>query len=249
MLNRIIIFGLLIIFYQLKFIQMAKIKLSAIVSEMRGKLNGSVFSRNRGGAYLRTKVTPLNPQTLAQTLVRSSFTAVSQAWKALTQAQRDSWNSSVNNFVGTDIFGDQKTPSGFNLFMRLNKNLNDVGATNLTVPPVPAPVQAFTSLTLSADTGGGTLDVVASDAVALVTRVKVFATAGVSPGKSFVKSEYRQIAALGAGDPAIQEFAAEYIAVFGSLPSVGLKVFLRYTAVLEASGQTGATIAAESVAF
>ena len=42
---------------------MAKIKMTAIVADMRNKLNGSVFSRNRGGAYIRTKVTPINPQT------------------------------------------------------------------------------------------------------------------------------------------------------------------------------------------
>ena len=63
---------------------MAKIKLSAIVSEMRGKLNGSVFSKNRGGAYIRTKVTPVNPQSLAQGLVRATLTNLSQAWRGLT---------------------------------------------------------------------------------------------------------------------------------------------------------------------
>ena len=228
---------------------MAKIKLSAIVSEMRGKLNGSVFSRNRGGAYLRTKVTPLNPQTLAQTLVRSSFTAVSQSWKSLTQGERDAWDSAVNNFIGTDIFGDQKTPSGFNLFMSLNKNLLDVGAATLTLPPVPSAVQAFTSLALSADTGGGTFDMLASAVVAADTAIKVFATPGVSPGKSFVKSEFRQIGVLPAAALAAQDFAAEYQATFGLLPSVGLKVFIKYVPVNTLTGQTGAQLQAQDVAF
>lgn len=228
---------------------MAKIKLSALISEMRGKLNGSVFSRNRGGAYIRTKVTPLNPQTLAQTLVRSSFTAVSQSWKALTQGQRDAWDSSVNNFIGTDIFGDQKTPSGFNLFMGLNKNLLDVGAATLTLPPVPGSVQAFTSLDLAADTGGGSFDMTANAAVAADTSIKVFATPGVSPGKSFVKSEFRQIGVLPAAALAANDFSTEYIATFGLLASAGLKVFIKYVPVNTITGQTGAQLQAEDLAF
>lgn len=228
---------------------MAKVKLSALVSEMRGKLNGSVFSRNRGGAYLRTKITPLNPQTLAQTLVRSSFTAVSQAWKALTQQQRDAWDSSVNNFIGTDVFGDQKTPSGFNLFMKLNKNLLDVNEATLVLPPVPSAVQAFTSLAVVADTGAGTLTVTASDPNTADTAVKVFATAGVSPGKSFVKSEFRQISVHAPAGTAIAVYTAQYIATFGSLPSAGLKVFIKYVPVNINTGQTGAQLQALDVAF
>lgn len=228
---------------------MAKVKFSALVSEMRGKLNGSVFSRNRGGSYLRNKVTPLNPQTLAQTLVRSSFTAISQSWKALTQAQRDAWNSAVNNFIGTDIFGDQKTPSGFNLFMKLNKNLLDVGAATLTLPPVPGSVQAFTSLALSANTTAGTFDMTSSDPVAADTAIKVFATAGVSPGKEFVKSEFRQIGVLPAASLAVNDFATEYIATFGSLPSIGLKDFIKFVPVNTLTGQTGAELQAQDVAF
>ena len=42
---------------------MAKILTTAIVADIRNKLNGSVFSKNRYGAYVRTKVTPVNPQT------------------------------------------------------------------------------------------------------------------------------------------------------------------------------------------
>ena len=66
---------------------MAKIKMTAIVADMRNKLNGSVFSRNRGGAYIRTKVTPINPQTAAQVQARSLLTSLSQGFRSLSQAQ------------------------------------------------------------------------------------------------------------------------------------------------------------------
>ena len=48
-----------------------KIKWGALVVDGRGKLGGHVAAQNRGGSYLRTKVTPSNPQTTFQTGVRS----------------------------------------------------------------------------------------------------------------------------------------------------------------------------------
>ena len=101
---------------------MAKVKFSALISEMRNKLNGSVFARNRGGAYLRTKVTPTNPMTIAQVQARSLLTSFSQAWRGLTEDQRQAWLSVVDQWSRTDVFGDVVNPSGSTLYIRLNIN-------------------------------------------------------------------------------------------------------------------------------
>ena len=55
---------------------MAKIKFGMMMTDARGKLGGQVFSKNKGGAYVRTKVTPSNPQTIAQTTRRALFAAI-----------------------------------------------------------------------------------------------------------------------------------------------------------------------------
>jgi hypothetical protein len=55
---------------------MAKIKFGMMMTDARGKLGGHVFSKNRSGAYVRTKVTPVNGQTTAQTGVRAIFGAI-----------------------------------------------------------------------------------------------------------------------------------------------------------------------------
>src|SRR5690606_18792227 len=110
----------------LNFLSM-KMKWGALVVDGRNKIGGQVASKNRGGSYLRTKVTPANPQTVAQSIVRSIFTVLSQAWRTLTQAQRNAWNAAVTDWQRTDIFGDIKSPSGFTLYMRLNQNLSLIG--------------------------------------------------------------------------------------------------------------------------
>ena len=169
---------------------MAKVKFSALVSEMRNKLNGSVFSKNRAGNYLRNKVTPVNPQTIAQVAARNRLSSWSQAFRGLTAAQIASWNSAVEQFKTTDIFGDMKTPSGINLFTRLNINLDLVGGTNITTPPLPVTLGQIEGLALVSDVSSSTVTLTwTSGAVPANTAWLIEATPCISAGKSFVKSE------------------------------------------------------------
>ena len=52
---------------------MAKIKFGMMMTDASGKLGGQVFSKNRGGSYVRTKSTPVNRQSSAQMNVRGIF--------------------------------------------------------------------------------------------------------------------------------------------------------------------------------
>jgi hypothetical protein len=99
-----------------------KTKFGAIIVDGRNKIGGHVASKNRAGSYLRTKVTPTNPGTTYQVNVRNRLAGISTAWRALTEAQRKAWNVAVSNYARTDIFGDLKNPSGFNLHQQLNNN-------------------------------------------------------------------------------------------------------------------------------
>lgn len=116
---------------------MAKVKFGMMAVDMRNKLGGQVFSKNRGGAYIRTKVTPANAQTSFQTAVRAILTFFAQSFRTLTAAQILAWNNAVSDFTGTDIFGDVRTPSGINLYIRLNANLAKVGEPAISDPPLP----------------------------------------------------------------------------------------------------------------
>lgn len=226
-----------------------KIKWGALVVAGSGKVGGHVAARNRAGAYIRTKVTPINPQTVAQQGVRNSFTTNSQAWKGLTEAQRGAWNSAVEDFKSTDVFGDLKSPSGFNLYMRLNNNLLAAGQAIIPDPPLPGAVFAFTSLSLVADTTLGTLTAAFTAAIPAGSSVLVLATPGVSPGKNFVKSEFRQIAVKTTLDVSPEDLAAEYIVKYGALPTIGKKVFIGFKVVNDTTGQAGTLLQASSIAI
>ncbi len=206
---------------------MAKVKFSALISEMRNKLNGSVFARNRGGAYLRTKVTPVNPQSIAQVAARSLLTQFSQNWRSLTQAQREAWSSVVNQWATTDVFGDVQNPSGQNLYIRLNINISIAGGTPINTPPTPVGAEALTDISLDAAEGAGTFDVAfAPDPVPLDHALVIDSTANLSPGISNASAQFRNIAVVAAAEVSPADLSAEQTAKFGALVE-GQKIFVR----------------------
>lgn len=227
---------------------MAKIKMAHIIAEARGKIGGTVFSRNTFGAYIRARVTPVNPATTAQALVRTQLTSLAQSWRGLTQAQRDAWNQGVVTFTHTDIFGDNVPLTGFNLFMQLNRNLLAAGQATIDDIPVPSAVFNFTSASLSADTTGGNLNLTFAPAIPAGTTMLIKAAAPLSAGKQFVKSELRQINRLVNGDVSPFDLDNSYIAKFGALPSVGTKVFVEMRAVNDATGLAGTRLKVSDIA-
>lgn len=226
---------------------MAKIKFSMIVSEMRNKLNGSVFSRNRGGAYVRNKVTPTNPQTQAQVLARARLTQFSQAWRGLTQAQRDAWNSVTSQWARTDVFGDVVNPSGNALFNRLNINVALAGGSVLSLPPQAVGAAALTDLSIAPAAGTAALPVTFAPAAVPADHVMyVEATANLSAGISNASAQFRHVATLPAATATGEDLIAEYTAKFGSLVA-GQKVFVRAKFIHEVTGEVSQRLVASAI--
>lgn len=216
---------------------MAKLKFGMVVTEASGKLGGHVFARNRGGAYARTKVTPVNPQTQAQSFVRATLASFSQAWRGLTQTQRDAWNAAVSDFARTDIFGDLRNPTGKNLYTLLNINLANAGQSAISVPPLPAAVEAYIAETLTIDVSATQMDLGFSGSDAS-TNMLVEATEPLSPGVDFFKNRYRLIFDAGASPTSPENLWAAYVNKFG-VPAVGTKISVRVYGVNNVTGQAG----------
>jgi len=216
-----------------------KTKFGAIIVDGRGKIGGHVASKNRGGSYLRTKVTPVNARTSAQLAVRNFFTQLSQAWRSLTQAQRDAWNAAVTDYSRTDIFGDLRNPSGINLFQRLNNNLLQIGESVINEPPLPVEVANVVALSVSATVAVPSMELDISETVPANTFLVVLATAPMSAGKSFVKSEFRRIAHYAPTEVSPIDILSDYVSKFGSTGAIGQKIFVKVFTVSAITGQTG----------
>jgi len=220
---------------------MAKLLFTAIVADMRNKLNGTVFSKNRYGAYARTKVTPVNPQTLSQQAARNNLSTNSQAWRGLTEAQRQGWIDAAASFPFTDIFGNSKILSGSALYVKLNNNLVNTGNAAIADAPSPVAIPAINSVTLTAaDTPSFSLAFDPSP-IAADFEMMVFATPNVTPGKYFVKNLYRFIGSVAAAGATPANLLAAYQAIHGN-PVADQKIFVKCFLISTVTGQAGIPI-------
>lgn len=224
-----------------------KVKWGALVVDGRGKIGGHVGSKNRAGSYFRTKVTPVNPSTSFQQTVRNRLAGLSSAWRGLTAAQRAAWNAAVADYAKTDIFGDLRNPSGFNLYQKLNNNLLNCSESALSTPPAAEAVDAFTSFSAAAANGAQTVTLTYAGAIAADHKVLVRATPALSAGVKFVKSEFRQIDVIATADASPFSIETEYIAKFGAVGAAGQKIFFELVQVNTNTGQAGIPVQAVAV--
>lgn len=225
---------------------MAKVLFTAVVADMRNKLNGTVFSKNRYGSYTRTKVTPVNPQTTAQQNARNILSTNSQNWRGITEAQRQSWIDAAPDFPFTDIFGNSKILSGQALYVKLNNNLNIVGELAIAAAPTPVSIPAFSLTLVTADDSANTVIVTGTTPVPANFALVFQATPNVTPGKSFVKNLFRNTSIQAAAATSPYNISADYIALFGD-PVTGMKIFVRAFLVSTISGQAGIPVQAQTI--
>lgn len=226
---------------------MAKILYSALVSDMRNKLNGSVMSKNRYGSYVRNKVTPTNPQTVAQVLARNRLATWSQAWRGITQPQRNGWITGASAFPIIDIFGQSKILAGNALYTQLNVNLAIAGGTSIDDLPTPVSIPALTALTATSAAGTPALSIVfAPTPVDTGFTLVVEATPPTSQSIKFVKNKYRIIATRAAASTSPFNALSAYAAIFGN-PVEGLAISIRVRLISTDTGQSGIPLQAVSV--
>jgi len=112
-------------------------KVNHILSDIRGKLGGVVYARNAFGAYVRTKVTPVNPSTNRQADVRMFLGTLASDWgQNLTPAERAAWTAYAQQTPLTDVFGNQKILSGAQMFVRTNVIALDASVARIDAAPV-----------------------------------------------------------------------------------------------------------------
>lgn len=218
---------------------MALIKFSALVQEMRNKLNGSVASKNRYGNYFRNKTTPVNPQTSYQQNQRARLSSVSQSWGALSDDQRKSFADLASNHPFRNIFGDQVHYDGKAMFSKLNLNLLSAGQSVITqaVPFVEMPFIAITSATAEDD---GTITVNVSETAVPAGYTMIAHATEMLPGSiNFVKNRFRELGTATA-TAGVVTLSTLYASRFQAPTAgdVGKKIHFRIFLVNNTTGQS-----------
>ena len=211
---------------------MALIKLGAFVTEVSGKIGGTIFSKNKGGAYAKNRVVPSNPQTTFQANVRAFFAQIAKKWKTLTQAQRDSWSAAALTVTKINRLGDTIKLSGSQLYQERSLNLY-----NARLPFIDSPVVGVINLNnFLSIFSQSVAELSVNTALQPVGVTMVwYATSSVSPGIKNIGNLYRRIGKTTSLDPSPVDLTTLYNAKFGPAV-VGQRVGIRCVVIENASG-------------
>jgi len=216
---------------------MGLIQYSGLLNGIHGKINGSVFCRNRTGNIIKTKATPINQKSQSQTANRASLLFLSKYWALLTEQQRTDWNVFALTVTNTNYFGQTYNPSGFNTFCRLNQNLYIIGGKTIYSNPLTKNVIALVDPVVSdiaVDNGTYIINFPLQSTSDDTTHA-IYASPDVSAGVSYNKKNFKIIGYIPANTANSFNVYAAYVAVFGQ-PLAGRKIFTKIRAVSKING-------------
>lgn len=115
---------------------MAQIKLTNVLSDIRGKSNGSVFSSNKQGNYFRTNKIGGGLKSAKWSRQKNKVQFISQQWRLLNDDEQTAWNTAGASMLVKNKVGDLKPISGFQFFNKVNLRNLTIGGGIITMPPV-----------------------------------------------------------------------------------------------------------------
>lgn len=203
---------------------MAKIKFGSFVTDMRGKIGGSIYSKNGSGSYVKNLTVPINPNTSRQQAVRNDLKQLSQLWRTASDEERKAWNMAALNQPRQDDLGNTYTQSGFNMFVGVNMIGKALGGAVKANPPQPTPPPDLGDIELVYDAVTPAINMTESGAaVPADTSWIIYMTAPISTGNNSWTSLLSQVIVLPAGTGVSPyNLYAAYVAKFGA-PVIGQK--------------------------
>ena len=217
-----------------------------MVGAVSGRVGGTIFSHNRGGAYIRNGVVPVLVQSGYTENARNALAACARAWGALTAEERQNWAAyTVENPV-VNRLGQKKTLSGHMAYNALNTRLVQAGETPLDVPPNSGSPAPLTDLTADIDVSDGTAILTfAPTPLAAGRRLMVWGCVVNKPGVNYVANKYRLLTYSAAAQATGLDIQSALNARFGALQA-GDRVFLRAQVLDTATGLVSSFISTET---
>jgi hypothetical protein len=190
-----------------------------LVSVLSGKVGGTVFARNRGGAYARAYAIPTRVTSTEAQYIKAAFTAASRGYANLTTGAIAAWDQyGAENPVSNRI-GQLITLKGQSWYVGCNARLIRSGDTPIGLPPIlPSPVIALASAA-ACDVSDGTAEIaIAAHPDDASIKVLVYAARSVSAGKRYVDNLYTGVYISNAGDSGTTlDFGTELQAKLGTM--------------------------------
>lgn len=202
---------------------MAKFLPGPSVGAVSGSIGGTVFSRNRYGAYTRNRAMVTRQTSNAAMNAKARLANISAAWRDETAATKLAWQTWALNNPITDALGQKQTLTGHAAYVGLNTRLHLAGQTLLTVPPIVAAPAPLTALTATWDIGAGDFELVFTPTpIGAAERLWISAAVVNSAGINYVENLMKFIKVSAAAQATDYDISADLALRFGTL-TVGQK--------------------------
>jgi hypothetical protein len=226
-----------------------------IATDMRGSIGGLTASRNRGGAYFRARVAPVQPGSAEQAIVKQLLSQLVNVWSSLlTAEQRAAWDNYADLVHLPNSLGIMRNVGGLGMYVRGNLPRLQAHSTNyprvdegpvdfttgeFTAPDVSAFSEATQGFQVVFDNTDGWASENASGMFVYVSRAQ-------NPGINFFKGPYRFAGAIQGDDVTPPTSPAAMSSPFPFAETQ--KVFVRVTVSRE-DGRLSSTFRAASIAI
>lgn len=210
---------------------MAIIKFGSLVVGARGTIGGVVFSAGKSGPNARLWARGANPRSEGQSSQRQRFSIAPEWWRALTDTQRDDWNTWAADPAQelTNALGEPYYIPGYSWFVALSAQMTRAGyahrddAPTSTWPAIPV-IDAFRF----EDSGGDFVCEIDYDTGEFPSGTGIVIMGAYIPrgGRMVQYSGYKLLISGIASPTGTYDFAINWQYAFG-LPEVGGRAFLR----------------------
>jgi len=215
---------------------MAKVKLTAFIGDIRGKIGGSVFVKSAGGLVLRNNTSPVNKNTVSQSDRKNIEAGLQWDWQRLTQRQRDCWVewtklNPIPQIRDVDlVINAQQTFLKLNFYRRMAgiSIIKDPNFDTTLIEPIGATV-ALAPFNIRL-----VLDRPLNDDLELFI---LFLTFRVTPTVNNPRTGFRYIKFDQSPGASNYPIANSYFDVFGHNPVAGEQLFMKYTTADKLSGK------------
>jgi hypothetical protein len=212
---------------------MAKIMYGTIAGAVSGAVGNQVFSHNRYGAYVRTRVIPTKSGTASALQARATLINASQGWALLTDDQQGAWRTYAQSNPIVDRLGQKQTLDGHGAYVQVNARMLVGGMAKLSLPVAKASPASLLTCSFTAIHAG--LCNLVFTPTPLGSGLKIWVKAAVvdSPGVNYVTNLMKLVAVSTAAEASPFDLASAIEGRFGTLSAgqfVGIEAYVFDTA-------------------
>jgi hypothetical protein len=218
---------------------MASIKLSGLISDIRGKLNGSYFAKRKNVTVMSTnrggKLTKADAGRGALQTAQLAVGRVSQSWAGVTESVKNQWSAFASTKTWFSKTGEPYTPSGYEVYTQTMLNHCSDGSNPYNYFPTIG-TQGFIDDCYFELANGNELRALISEQVTYDKSLLVFCS---GPNSKGTLNPYGGLKKLGLLSPnwslPYVLCNSAYIAIYGAFP-YNSRIFYRIDLLDQASG-------------